>query len=260
MYFSGASCQTDTRPCSKYPCMNDGVCADLGLSFTCTCQSIFYGTYCENKVDLCLNSSCVKNQGKCFMNGTEALCSCFQGYAGLNCESLSESLKVTKTLISLASILAFVILSLFVFGVILMDCLKYFVIKDKRIRKDHRDNKKSKTVLNRDCKKLKPSQRNKNKNHQFIEKTSSRKSGKMSLFRNESFTSPLNEPIKNDDLLIKYKALRNNISPELISLRSLSSLKFPKTAIKEDKILSKFKKLRNDISPLSNTNTRTSSK
>jgi Tfp pilus assembly major pilin PilA len=50
-YRTGKSCQSDTRPCSSNPCLNNGLCIDTNnqtLSFQCICSnsSLFYGTYC----------------------------------------------------------------------------------------------------------------------------------------------------------------------------------------------------------------------
>jgi hypothetical protein len=135
-YFTGSSCEYDSRPCSSNPCLYGGICSNNEAAFSCACQSVYYGTFCENQLNLCLNSSCVSGQSKCVQNGSQALCECFKGYTGLNCESLTHSLKVTKAFISFASILAFIVLGSFVFCVILMDYLKYCVIKDKRRMKE----------------------------------------------------------------------------------------------------------------------------
>ncbi len=132
-YFTGSSCEYDSRPCSSNPCLYGGICSNNGAAFSCACQAVYYGTFCESQLNLCLNSSCVSGQSRCVQNGSQALCECFKGYTGLNCESQTQSLKVTKAFISFASILAFIVLGSFVFCVISMDYLKYFVIKDKRV-------------------------------------------------------------------------------------------------------------------------------
>lgn len=148
-HFTGSSCQYDSRPCSSSPCLNGGLCNNNGSTFICQCQSIYFGTFCENQLNLCFNSSCVIKQSKCVQNGSNTFCICFKGYTGVNCDSLTESLKVTKALISLSSILAFIILGLFVLCVISMDCLKYFVIKEKSRIKEKGFREKLKNELKR---------------------------------------------------------------------------------------------------------------
>jgi hypothetical protein len=145
-FFTGSSCQYDSRPCSSNPCLNSGNCTNLQNStlFTCECDSFHTGVYCENQIDLCLNSTCVPNQGYCKVTDTTtATCICLYGYEGVNCDQKLESLKTQKTIVSITSILAIVILGSFWCLILFMDYLKYFVIKDKR-QKDRKKSKNSK--------------------------------------------------------------------------------------------------------------------
>ncbi len=133
-YFTGSSCQTDTRPCSSNPCLNSGNCTNHLSSnsslFKCECDSYHTGIYCENQIDLCLNSTCVPNQGYCKVTGsTTSTCVCLYGYEGVNCDQKSESLQTQKTIVSIASVLAFIILGLFWCLIFFMDYLKFFVMK-----------------------------------------------------------------------------------------------------------------------------------
>jgi hypothetical protein len=134
-YRTGKSCQSDTRPCSSNPCLNNGLCIDTNnqtLSFQCICSnsSLFYGTYCENKMDLCLNSAiCFQNQGYCKMNGSQPVCKCIMGYSGVNCEILSTFLVVRKVVLTTASIVAIAVISCFMITIIGFDFTKYFLIK-----------------------------------------------------------------------------------------------------------------------------------
>ncbi len=133
-YFTGSSCQYDSRPCSSNPCLNSGNCTNHLSSnstlFTCECDSFHTGIYCENQIDLCLNSTCVPNQGYCKVTGsTTSTCVCLYGYEGVNCDKKSESLQTQKTIVSIASILAFIILGSFCCLIFFMDYLKYFVMK-----------------------------------------------------------------------------------------------------------------------------------
>ena len=135
-YKTGTACQSDSRPCSSSPCLNNGTCSSMNNeTFQCFCQSNFYyGTFCENKVDLCHNNTelCVYNQGYCFMNDTQPMCKCLKGYSGAKCEIVSQSLKVIKSIINAATIIAILALAAIVFFVLFLDYTKYFVIKQKK--------------------------------------------------------------------------------------------------------------------------------
>jgi hypothetical protein len=137
-YLTGDSCQYDTRPCQSSPCLNGGNCKDVfsqnSTLFTCECESVYYGANCENQIDLCLNSTCVSGQSNCKMIGTTTICICFNGYEGENCQDKSASLKTQRTIVSMASILAFIMIGLFWGFILFMDYLKYFAFKDERMK------------------------------------------------------------------------------------------------------------------------------
>jgi hypothetical protein len=135
----GASCQTDSRPCSSNPCLNNGTCSNLNnsTSFYCTCQNpdLFYGIYCENKKDLCKNNAekCFKSQGFCIMNETQPLCKCFIDYSGSNCEIMSTSLFVRKSIINVSTLIAILVLVIFIVLLFCFDFTKYFFTKNHRL-------------------------------------------------------------------------------------------------------------------------------
>ena len=137
-YRNGLSCQSDTRPCSSGPCLNNGTCSNINneTSFQCTCQNnLYYGQYCENKVDLCLNSTnCIKNQGYCVMNQTQAICKCLLDFSGPNCEIKSSFLVISKSIISAATIIFIVIMVLCVILILLFDFTKHFCLKIKKTK------------------------------------------------------------------------------------------------------------------------------
>ena len=143
---TGSACQSDTRPCSSGPCLNGGICTDTNnsTSFECTCQTnLYFGIHCENKIDLCLNSSiCFNNQGFCIMNGSQAMCKCKLDYSGVNCEIMSTSLTVRKAIINGATIIAIVVLACFILLIIFFDYTKYFLMNNKKSITT--DNKKKK--------------------------------------------------------------------------------------------------------------------
>jgi hypothetical protein len=146
---TGASCQTDLRPCSSNPCLNNGTCSNIknDTSFECICQNpkLFYGIYCENKMDLCLNNTnvCTKGQGFCIVNDTQSMCKCLKDFSGLKCEIMSSSLLVTKTIINASSIIAIVVLISFVILVVFFDFTKYFLKNRRSIQKNQQTQMKT---------------------------------------------------------------------------------------------------------------------
>ena len=95
--FTGKTCQFDERPCSKYGCLNNGTCINLNTtSFKCECKSeVFYGQYCENRVNLCQNRTC-SHKGYCIVNETQTQCKCSNGFSGNYCETEASSVKLVK--------------------------------------------------------------------------------------------------------------------------------------------------------------------
>ena len=130
--FIGESCQTDIRPCYKYPCLNNGTCIDLnsvnGTSFQCQCQKNYFGVNCENEFNICQNQSCSAN-GRCANNQGTPTCICFTGYYGENCEMEASFTKVVRD-VKLTSILicAFSI-GFFITLIILNDVWSIFIRK-----------------------------------------------------------------------------------------------------------------------------------
>ncbi|XP_065833629.1 uncharacterized protein [Oscarella lobularis] len=79
-FYLGNECIRD--PCLSNPCQNDGICARLGSSFTCTCLPGFEGPTCGiNSAEVCENNQCL-NGGTC-RRGT---CECTDGFRGERCE------------------------------------------------------------------------------------------------------------------------------------------------------------------------------
>jgi hypothetical protein len=144
-YKTGVACQSDLRPCSSNPCLNNGTCSNLvnnnETSFQCICQNnLFYGTYCENKNDSCLNNTevCIKNQGYCIMNGTQPMCKCLMDYFGTKCEIMSTSLVVKNFIINASTIIAIIVLVCFIILVLCFDYTKYFMAdKDVTIKMNY---------------------------------------------------------------------------------------------------------------------------
>ncbi len=139
-YRSGFYCQSDTRPCSSNPCLNRGTCTNIANDtlYECKCDNLLnFGKRCENKFDLCLNSSlCIINQGICQMNETQSFCKCFKDYTGLSCEIMSTSLVIRKAFISVTTIIAIVVMACYVIMILCFDFTKYCVKKNENETKN----------------------------------------------------------------------------------------------------------------------------
>ena len=136
LFKTGAACQNDLKPCSSGPCLNGGICNDTinGTTFQFTCkENLFFGIHCENKLDLCINSTlCVTHQGYCIINGTQPTCKCKIGYSGVSCEIVSSSLAVTKSIINAATIITILVFVSLIALIVFFDVSKYFLIKNKK--------------------------------------------------------------------------------------------------------------------------------
>ena len=137
-YFTGASCQTDLRPCSSNPCLNNGTCiqniTDISSpTYFCECSKYFEGSFCQNKIDLCQNKTC-SNKGYCIDVNNKPVCSCHYLYEGDDCEIESTTLKTVKKVISTASIIAFLLLCIFYSIFILSDISNIFIRKKKKVK------------------------------------------------------------------------------------------------------------------------------
>lgn len=129
-YFAGTKCEIDKRLCSSFQCFNNGTCIDkineAKYDFECQCPFPYYGKRCESRLNLCLNSTCVDKQGKCFINGTQTMCKCYTGFSGDNCEIISAGVQIAKAVSTGSAIAAIAILVSFFVFIILMDISKLF--------------------------------------------------------------------------------------------------------------------------------------
>jgi hypothetical protein len=134
VYMIGNACQIDTRACSSSPCLHNGTCIEYSNMtqiegsnsslYYCLCDELHKGTNCELKVNVCQNETC-SNNGYCYDSDNEPKCECFSMYSGDKCETESSELKVVKKVISISSILAFVMI-IFTYSCIgLMDIAKF---------------------------------------------------------------------------------------------------------------------------------------
>jgi len=77
----------DINSCSSNPCMNEGHCIDLKVSFRCECKAGFWGRRCEKEIDECSLHPCL-NGGKCLDKFKGYMCICPAGATGKHCETL----------------------------------------------------------------------------------------------------------------------------------------------------------------------------
>lgn len=128
-FYSGKSCEKDLRPCSSYPCLKNGTCINIingsSYEFECKCKYPYYSKYCELKINICQNITC-SNQGVCYLNDTQPLCRCFNGYYGINCEEISQELARIKLISNISGYLAITCIVVFLSFFVIMDISKFF--------------------------------------------------------------------------------------------------------------------------------------
>ena len=151
-FYSGSTCQIDTRPCASNPCLNNGSCiqnlTDIANStFYCECSEIYKGKFCEIQIDLCQNVTCSYN-GNCMNKENKPECKCFDLYSGEFCETSSDKLKAIQSIASVSSTIAvlFIIVCFLIF--MLSDVMEFlvrktsFINRNKHLKKTNRINKK----------------------------------------------------------------------------------------------------------------------
>jgi hypothetical protein len=87
---------------SIQPCLNNGTCVsnkNLQLGYTCVCQGDYFGEICGQKkivtknqeLHICEEKNPCLNQAKCSKSSNlteiDYVCSCTEGYTGVNCET-----------------------------------------------------------------------------------------------------------------------------------------------------------------------------
>ena len=131
-YYKGESCQFDNRPCSSNPCLNNGMCM-TGLNetdFTCNCSLNFYGTFCEKKMNVCLNKTCSEN-GYCHNIHEMPICKCFQNFYGQNCEFQEAYVKVVRVVKISSLIILLGVIGMFSLWIFCNDILSIFMNVNK---------------------------------------------------------------------------------------------------------------------------------
>lgn len=135
-FYSGQSCQVDLRPCSSKPCMNNGTCIQNLTSeiFSCNCGEFYEGVNCEIKKNVCQNETCSKN-GNCKDFDNQPKCSCFSLFLGDKCEIESNEKKIVKSVVTTASLIAIIVLTLFCLSCICCDLLSLCGFGKNRLQK-----------------------------------------------------------------------------------------------------------------------------
>ncbi|XP_074628689.1 uncharacterized protein LOC141886438 isoform X2 [Acropora palmata] len=97
--FIGSRCDVIVNLCNPNPCGERGTCVQLESTFHCICLPGFTGPRCFEATNPCASISC-KN-GSCAINGTDARCSCDDGFTGEYCEtSIQEVLSANEDFFS----------------------------------------------------------------------------------------------------------------------------------------------------------------
>jgi hypothetical protein len=136
-HYKGIACEENLHPCAqKNACMNGGKCTEFSdngtpekLFKTCNCTKKYYGNNCENKIDICANTTC-SGHGKCYENETLPACECYKGYLGDKCDEKSEALVALQKKVTTFSYIAFVAMGLCYLSFVLMDLLKIVMNND----------------------------------------------------------------------------------------------------------------------------------
>jgi hypothetical protein len=139
-YFTGSSCNVDTRPCSSSPCASNSQCIQnlTDLTFYCNCSQYYEGVFCENKIDICQNETCSGN-GYCVDVDHVPTCMCAYLYEGAHCEKQSKTFVAIKQAISVTTIIAIIFICGFYLVVLIMDLPKvchYLRFRDHVYRRD----------------------------------------------------------------------------------------------------------------------------
>lgn len=87
---------------------------------------MYYGPYCESKIDFCTNETCA-GHGSCMETGNGTVrCECFQFYYGARCDEKEDTLsKIEQTRLA-SSIIAALCIVLFYAIFVLADVLNLF--------------------------------------------------------------------------------------------------------------------------------------
>ena len=150
LFYDGAKCDLNLRPCSKYPCLNSINCNDLIINeltkqfdFKCECKKNYFGKSCENKVNLCQNETCNGN-GICKVENENQLnetikCKCFgiEMYEGDKCQKKSPKLVIIQTTVKSSTYIAVAILCCLFLLIILSD-IHSFITKTDVMKNDNR--------------------------------------------------------------------------------------------------------------------------
>lgn len=138
--YTGSSCQTDKRPCSAKPCLNNAICLNKynssqgetnEMDYLCECDAFHYGARCELRVDLCANKTCSGN-GRCEVNSSFVpVCKCFSMFSGDQCQVQSAELQQVRRMISAASVIAIVTIIITYLTIALTDLHTFLTTPEK---------------------------------------------------------------------------------------------------------------------------------
>ncbi|CAD6198104.1 unnamed protein product [Caenorhabditis auriculariae] len=87
--FTGTDCtMLTTDPCAVTPCLDHGTCTSSGSSYTCTCETGYYGNQCQYAGDPCASMAC-QHGGTCEMmfDDTSPVCNCPFNYYNTKCQT-----------------------------------------------------------------------------------------------------------------------------------------------------------------------------
>jgi hypothetical protein len=109
------------------------------LDVACNCSGLYYGSKCQEKINVCANETC-SGHGACFENNSLPICKCYSKYEGDKCDIQPAELQTLKRNVTIASYLAFALITL-CYGLILMlDLTGIFMKKERKYKKRYNKN------------------------------------------------------------------------------------------------------------------------
>ncbi|KAK3591096.1 hypothetical protein CHS0354_035907 [Potamilus streckersoni] len=85
----------DYQYCDNNPCQHGGTCINHGNSYTCFCETGYYGINCHLDANECRSNPC-RNGGTCEDQENGYICYCGPVYTGIYCE-LTKPLLHSRT-------------------------------------------------------------------------------------------------------------------------------------------------------------------
>ena len=127
-FYTGESCEEDTRPCSNKNTCQHGNCTDIIIDsvvsgYYCNCTELYEGGHCQYKKKICDQFKC--GNGVCIPLTEESIkCVCFDGFTGKFCDLKQKSLMKRNITAKSAVITSICMMSFFLSLLLLIDSVR----------------------------------------------------------------------------------------------------------------------------------------